>query len=108
MGALSRDAAIADIVFALNAAITKSTVIPTAFARRLAADTAEGNRRAWSNTRVRLAPGHRSKHDGRQSREQRRILGTGDASPSQAVYARMGVHNRTEALLNVSRLGWIR
>lgn len=106
-GAVSRDAAIADVVLALNAAVIKSTVIPTALARRLAAETVkespslDEHELDWLQSIARnTTVAGLGRNVGYSEREMHRRL--------RAVYAKMGVHNRTEALLKASRLGWIR
>lgn len=106
-GAVSRDAGAADVLLALNAALTNSTVLPTVMARTLVAEGPEREpsclelfELTWlqsmaNNTTVerlgRLA--------GYSEREMYRRL--------RNVYYKMGVSNRTEALLKASRLGWI-
>lgn len=108
VSAVSRDAAITDIVLALNAAVIESTVIPIAFARRLAADTAEEESPSleqheldWLQAIARNTTiASLGRNVGYSEREMHRRL--------RAVYSKMGVHNRTEALVKASRLGWIR
>lgn len=106
-GAVSRDAGAADVLLALNAALTRSTVLPTALARVLIAELGEREPPClesfeldWLQSMARNTTVARlGRLAGYSEREMYRRLRT--------IYYKMGVSNRTEALLKASRLGWI-
>lgn len=106
-GAVSRDSGAAELVFALNAAVTHSTVMPTSLARTLAANGNEEEppciedfKLGWLQSMARgTTVAGLGQSAGYSEREMYRRL--------RAIYHDMGVCNRTEALLKASRLGWI-
>jgi len=106
-GVVSGDSRVADVILALNAALIHSTVIPTTLARRLAADGLQEEPQCLEDYEVdwlqSIAEDTTVTSLGRtvgySEREMYRRLKT--------IYFKMGVRNRTQALLKASRLGWI-
>lgn len=106
-GAISRDAGATEVLLALNAALANSTVLPTAMARTLVAEGAERepsclelSELTWLQSMANNMTVERlGRLAGYSEREMYRRL--------RNVYFKMGVTNRTEALLKASRLGWI-
>lgn len=106
-GTVSRDASVRDIALAIDAAIQRNSIIPTDFAYRMAAQTTEQPRPPlrqselmWLQSLARSATvADLGESAGYSEREMYRRL--------KAIYHKMGVRNRTEALLKASRLGWI-
>lgn len=106
-GALSRHAGAGELVLALNAAIADSTLLPTHMARLLAATIGEEAPSCLEEVEVgwlqslagSVTVASLSSSAGYSEREMYRRL--------KAMYRKMGVGSRTEALLKASRLGWI-
>ncbi|HVR80006.1 MAG TPA: hypothetical protein VMS99_16635 [Acidimicrobiia bacterium] len=106
-GAVSRHAGVGELILALNAALAESTLMPTNMARIMAAHC--GNQSpsclddaelAWLQSLAGMATVvSLSQFAGYSEREMYRRL--------KAMYRKMGVGTRTEALLKASRLGWI-
>lgn len=106
--AIARDAAPADVVFALEAAMSGNTVLPLPVAKLLAATRRGSSEPArigaeelgWLQSLARGAIVARvGEEAGYSEREMYRRL--------KRLYAKMGVRSRTEALIKASRLGWI-
>jgi DNA-binding NarL/FixJ family response regulator len=106
--AISRDSAPADVVFALEAALSGNTVLPLSIAKLLAATRRGSSEPArigaeelrWLQAFARGATvAGVGEEAGYSEREMYRRL--------KRLYAKLGVRSRTEALLKVSRLGWI-
>jgi DNA-binding NarL/FixJ family response regulator len=106
-GTVSRDAGVREIALALEAAIQCNSIIPTDFAYRMAAQTSDRPRPllqdselTWLQSLARSATvADLGESAGYSEREMYRRL--------NAIYRKMGVRSRTEALLKASRLGWI-
>lgn len=106
-GAVSHEADVADVLSALNTALTQSPMLPAAMA---GVHTADGHEQEplclesyeldWLQAMARNTSVARlGRLAGFSEREMYRRL--------EAVYYKMGVSNRNEALLKASRLGWI-
>ncbi len=108
-GVVSRDAGAGEVVLALRAALADNTVMPTGLARRLATGGGPCNEPlgiedlelTWLQSLAdRTTVAALGKTVGYSEREMYRRL--------NALYHKMGVSGRTEALLKASRFGWIR
>jgi len=106
-GAISRDATEQELVLALQAALADRTLLPVAIANQLALEVLEpapsnlaDDELSWLRSIADSATvAGLGRSAGYSEREMYRRL--------QRVYRKMGVSNRTEALLKATRLGWI-
>jgi DNA-binding NarL/FixJ family response regulator len=106
-GSVSRDAGVREIALALEAAVRHRTIIPTDFAHRMAAQVRSESptplnvaELAWLQSLAHSATvADLGQSAGYSEREMYRRL--------KAIYRKIGVRSRTEALLKASRLGWI-
>lgn len=106
-GTVSLDADVREITMALEAAVHRHSVIPTDFAYRMASQTRarprpplQESELTWLQSLARSATvADLGESAGYSEREMYRRL--------KAIYRKMGVRSRTEALLKASRLGWI-
>lgn len=106
-GAISRDADVGQVTLVLEAAIAHSTILPTDYARRWAAQhqqrsssPLEEMELGWLQSLAHCATvADLSRSAGYSEREMYRRL--------TRIYRKMGVRSRIEALLKATRLGWI-